>query len=1439
MQRICSRPTRLTGALLYFLCVLQFAETRAQTFHIADPIDLGSNLHQIGDLSWDYTLGASFDTAFSVGGIIGKKDSVIIPEIREPFFDTLIIPEVKADTRTGLRFSGEVGGGTGLNFYADFNAGGLEAGTSFEFAPQILDLPTEISTGEFFRFKTTPGVVDSAAFNENLIELPSFEAGMDFYFDFDFDSRLEYGLFPLIPYNSTSFSPTPIHVNQSLVKFGYDLDPDSNGGVGTPPELVFLDGTPFEQRLGVLNNNEAIYEKQVSVEMSAEGDPIKRRLDIGSVQLVNPFGKGESALGPNERNLTIDTDVDDKKISYSYETPLVRMGLDLDGLATYFGTAALTGQGDSFTRIEESFFDDKLSVAIDLLDVKYGPEIGFRESVDIKPDFDVTVNFSEVVALKVGGDVSFTDTYSGKWSAFPEIALIGDQAVDVSVSFDNLTGEQTKRSAFYLTDYLELTLFELESLGIKGGPEISLPPLYKGRTSVLGSLLGEVELELLEQTETIEPYALNSGLAGSNSFTLTPTPSTVVYLASNNQEFSANPNAWKQLSDHTAPAGLANAKLVIATGDSTDQLITDLDQLTTAPTGGHTLVDSLGGALAVRGLVIPEFTTFLQAPGNAGRTWNLSTIVNDGVYETQGSPLTLNGLSIAISGVGAMQLSGPLSVTANRFGNNDRHGIVMDGGPQVVHHSMQVDQLNNEGSISVLTSAQAEIIAEERIDNSGVIYIHQGGRAAIKTPLLANEDFIGAYYSDALLEIGPTDSASRTYLVNKDAPGAFYASSGGTLRFTDLVDLHSETGTAINPLQFHALFGGSLEFKQRIRTTGGGVAEIFVDETSRLELNGVEVKELDGNVSLVNKGVVDAYGSNLFYATPDIPFDPEDEPRIIGINLRNEGTMRIHEGSSVGFKAEIANYASGGATLPAGTWELLGRRPSSLELYPSDGSVFSLGSAKLDVSIAYITNEDAYLGRIDFGDTNGDGVDDGYSAADYDTQLAVSEANVLLDGAAAFKYFTTLRENRGAFTLRNKNFFTTVGDLRNSGAINVELDAKLKVSGRLIVDEGAVAVDSTGVLEVDDAIEVIGGAVTINRPAGPMTLNSPWIIREKWLGEDEQGNDLVREARVSYGAATIPTLGPDADVLLEGAQAYFEPLAALNLIQGKLAITGGKELHLDHNLENQGVLELAAAGKLMVDGDFLTSGALTVERDSFLEVAGSFSTSGGMVDLNGVVQAASFTVDAGSVLTGSGRFAGVVENRATVRPGNSPGVLEILGDYSQTADGALAIDIAGAVSDIEHDELLISQSANLDGLIDVSLSGGYFLTPGQEFTILTAGNLIDGGLELSPSSTDYFELIVRSGANGSVALRFLGGEFSLPGDFDLDGDSDGSDFLLWQRNPGVGNLNDWYAGYGGAATSTGFAVPEPNSLVLLGLAAGFAGRARRRRGTNARQAALS
>lgn len=55
---------------------------------------------------------------------------------------------------------------------------------------------------------------------------------------------------------------------------------------------------------------------------------------------------------------------------------------------------------------------------------------------------------------------------------------------------------------------------------------------------------------------------------------------------------------------------------------------------------------------------------------------------------------------------------------------------------------------------------------------------------------------------------------------------------------------------------------------------------------------------------------------------------------------------------------------------------------------------------------------------------------------------------------------------------------------------------------------------------------------------------------------------------------------------------------------------------------------------------------------------------------------------------------------------------------------------------------------------------------------------------------------------------------ATPGDFDFDGDVDGRDFLLWQRDSSVGSLGDWQEFYDAIALNA-IRVPEPALGTLI------------------------
>jgi hypothetical protein len=118
---------------------------------------------------------------------------------------------------------------------------------------------------------------------------------------------------------------------------------------------------------------------------------------------------------------------------------------------------------------------------------------------------------------------------------------------------------------------------------------------------------------------------------------------------------------------------------------------------------------------------------------------------------------------------------------------------------------------------------------------------------------------------------------------------------------------------------------------------------------------------------------------------------------------------------------------------------------------------------------------------------------------------------------------------------------------------------------------------------------------------------------------------------------------------------------------------------------------------------------------------------------------------------------------------------------------------------------LTSFTALVNGAFEYANPGDGLLT---DFNLYYMGFSIPAGSQLLDMELEY--------------LRITMPETGIPGDFDGDDDVDGRDFLVWQRNPSVGNLSDWQLNYGTSAPlAASTSVPEPSGLFLavMGLSA--------------------
>jgi hypothetical protein len=212
---------------------------------------------------------------------------------------------------------------------------------------------------------------------------------------------------------------------------------------------------------------------------------------------------------------------------------------------------------------------------------------------------------------------------------------------------------------------------------------------------------------------------------------------------------------------------------------------------------------------------------------------------------------------------------------------------------------------------------------------------------------------------------------------------------------------------------------------------------------------------------------------------------------------------------------------------------------------------------------------------------------------------------------------------------------------------------------------------------------------------------------------------------------------------------------------------------------------LAGLGTIGTQGKLrLRDGASFFAINNTVGNAGVLELGGGAFNVDTLNNTATGTI------LGSGDINATVTNAGTVSPGTSPGVLRISGAYTQSATGVLEIGISGDDNsnplNPQFDVLEVELMANLNGLLKVTLEGGFTPSAADVFTILDSG---PSGISGVFANVANGQRLFTVGGEGSflVSYNVLAGNvilsgFARPGDFDSDGDVDGVDFVTWQNH---------------------------------------------------------
>ena len=332
-------------------------------------------------------------------------------------------------------------------------------------------------------------------------------------------------------------------------------------------------------------------------------------------------------------------------------------------------------------------------------------------------------------------------------------------------------------------------------------------------------------------------------------------------------------------------------------------------------------------------------------------------------------------------------------------------------------------------------------------------------------------------------------------------------------------------------------------------------------------------------------------------------------------------------------------------------------------------------------------------------------------------------------------------------------------------------------AGELLLDNtaivgGTLTNNSTGLIHAVQGTNHLGGTVT--NPGGGQILiaNGAELVLEA-SGQYLNAGTIVLNSfgglttlRVAGGTVTLG--GGGAVQMSNGPSNRILGVAPSDhLFNADNVIFGAGEIGLGFmNFTNQGTLVVNPPNSLTLDttdGAIHNLGTVHVAAGSMLALGAgdTYSQTAGATVVDGTLAAAGGLVDiGGGALRGTGTiFSPAVLNGGQAAPGTSPGILSIVGGYSQSAAGSLAIEIGGATAGTQYDRLAVAGAASLGGSLDVSLINGFAPTEGQVFTILTAASIMgtfaglpDGAVLVLPGGGGFIVHYTPAGAPTSVTL---------------------------------------------------------------------------------------
>ncbi|MCH8146880.1 MAG: hypothetical protein IH987_02670 [Planctomycetes bacterium] len=332
----------------------------------------------------------------------------------------------------------------------------------------------------------------------------------------------------------------------------------------------------------------------------------------------------------------------------------------------------------------------------------------------------------------------------------------------------------------------------------------------------------------------------------------------------------------------------------------------------------------------------------------------------------------------------------------------------------------------------------------------------------------------------------------------------------------------------------------------------------------------------------------------------------------------------------------------------------------------------------------------------------------------------------------------------------------TIGNGQSLGTVQFNTGQPVNVNTLTML---RAAIQGSSPINVGDSFVWLNGNILAG---GDLALNGDSLVQSTSSARTVSRNLINAGNFTMFGGFTL------------GSGAQFT-----NLATGVYDIQGDTARISFGSFQNNGLLVRSAGGAAAeFNGtDLFNVGTVEIQSGELEFSSANYIQTAGQIILNGGNLRMSFGTTAvqinGGSLTGVGTVFGDVRNNGgVVEPGLSVGELAIDGDFTQPSAGVLHIEIGGLTPAVDHDQLIVTGSAVIDGALVIEFVNEFVPNPGDSFVVLTAGTLSGSFSLVSPPGN---WTVAYDNNEVAVTLATPPCGFVAAADFDFDCDIDLTD----------------------------------------------------------------